>query len=112
MRIGRDDSLNLFEALRPTFSFPDSVKDPEVLHLDQRSEASSSVSTGFTASFQIRHANMLQQLVFTFFPYDDPEWTASARDVFEFEAECWKRWARTEQGGTNDVPPFRQDTPP
>lgn len=112
MRIGRDDSLNLFEALRLTFSFPDSVKDPEVLPLDQRYGSPSPVSTGFTASFQIRHSNMLQPLVFTFFPYDDPEWTAAARDVFEFEAECWKRWARTEQGGTNDVAPFRQHTPP
>lgn len=104
MPVVNDDCRNLFAALAQRFQLlrKATMGEPQALdHLH-----------GVTASFLIRPPETMQPLVVVFFPHEDEQWHEAARETFDFEGECWRRWAQATRGTATDFKPFRRHQPP
>ena len=98
-----DDCRELWRSLAGRYGFESRTTDPVVVRrLDE--------PTGFTASFLVQPAELVQPLAFVFFPGAD-DWRPAAYETFAFEAACWRRWCAKARP-TIDASPFQRHLPP
>lgn len=99
-----EDCSNLFSALAPRFPLLKGKTVDQLQRLDP--------PRGVTAAFLVRPSGIVQPLVFVFFPHDHDEWQEVARQTFDFEGECWLRWAENLHSTTVEMMSFRRHNPP
>jgi len=99
-----EDCRNFFETLTSRFPLLENATADDVERLDG--------PRGITTAFRVRSLQIMQPLVFVFFPHDDEAWLQVARDTFDFEGECWRKWGGAVRGMPEENAPFRRHYPP